>query len=229
MKARIFFVTGTDTEVGKTYVTALLAEKGRQAGLRVGAYKPVCSGAVTREDGSRYWEDVERLRASIGRTVSAERICPQCFAAPLAPPVAARLEGKAVNSDLLTTGLDWWRDRFDVVLVEGAGGLLSPVTDCWLVADLVQQLGRPPLIVVARNGLGTINHTLLTLEVAAHRGLPVRAVVLSDVSGQGSDQSKRSNAQEIAKRISCPLFVLPHQSTEILSLNGHPRTLDLIT
>jgi dethiobiotin synthetase len=100
-----------------------------------------------------------------GRPGELERVCPQRFAAPLAPHLAARAEGREIDTSLLRQGIDYWRERSDIVLVEGAGGLMSPLGDNEYVADLAEDFGFP-LIVVSRNALGTINQTLQTLITA---------------------------------------------------------------
>jgi dethiobiotin synthetase len=173
------FITGTDTEVGKTYVAALLARTLRGAGLRVGVYKPAASGC-RREGPELVSDDALLLWEAAGRPGTLDQVCPQRFAAPLAPSVAAAAEGRCVDERLLHEGLSAW-SGCDVVLVEGAGGLFSPLSQRWLVADLALRLGYP-LVVVARNALGTINHTLLTLHAAATygTGLTVAAVVVND-------------------------------------------------
>jgi dethiobiotin synthetase len=147
----------------------------------MGIYKPVCSGAVPGHDGNPVWEDVDRLSAACGGRFSTADICPQRFLAPLAPPVAARLENRSVDSSLLRSGASVWNGRCDVLLVEGAGGLLCPLADDTLVVDLVADLNCR-VIIVAANRLGVINHTLLTVEVAQSRGLDVAAVVLNETS-----------------------------------------------
>ena len=172
------FVTGTDTDVGKTYVTALLAEHLRAGGQTVGVYKPACSGAETFH-GESVWADVEALRSAAGLTTADDDlICPQRFRDPLAPPVAAAAEGRTVDAGLLAAGARGWAGRCDVLLVEGAGGLLCPLADGVTVLDVAADLGFP-LLVVARAGLGTVNHTLLTLAAAKTRGVPVAGALLN--------------------------------------------------
>lgn len=199
------FVTGTDTGVGKTYVAAGMVRGLRERGVRVGAYKPVVSGCEAGAEGP-VWEDLRLLSAALGGEFPEERIGPQRFRAPLAPPVAARLEGKEVDADLLRTGIDWWRKRVDVVVVEGAGGLLSPVSESESVADLAVAFGFP-VLVVARLSLGTINHTLLTLEAARSRGLTVAGVVLNQPAPPAADDvSAASNPVELEKRCGAPIL-----------------------
>src|SRR5436190_12942748 len=127
---RRFFITGTDTGIGKTHFTVWLARQLRAAGYQVGAYKPVCSGAIVNR-GHEAWEDAERLASALENQWPIERIAPQCFREPFAPPVAAALESREVDERLLIAGADWWSSRVDVLLIEGAGGWLSPVSAQW--------------------------------------------------------------------------------------------------
>ena len=192
------FITGTDTNVGKTYVTALIAKQLVAAGKRVGVYKPAASGCLGDET-----DDPFVLWDAAGRPATIDAVCPQRFAAPLAPHLAARAEGKEVDVELLRSGLDFWRDRSDIILVEGIGGLMSPVSDDEYVADLAYDFGFP-LIVVAPNMLGVINQTLQTLITAStfRDGLDVAGIVLNDLhrARDSHDPSARSNAAELASR-----------------------------
>lgn len=207
---RGLFITGTDTGVGKTYLAAALARRLREEGERVGAYKPAVSG---REDSATWpvWADVEALHQALGGEFSRDVIAPQRFLAPLAPPVAARLEGRTVDASRLRQGAADWRDKADVLIVEGAGGLLCPLTETETVADLALDLGFP-LIVVARLNLGTINHTLLTLEAARLRGMVVAGVVLNEaVPTESGDLSGQTNPDELSRRTGIPILgIFPH-------------------
>ena len=212
------FITGTDTGVGKTYVAALVVRALAAQGRRVGVYKPVASGC--RREGDRLVsEDALSLWQAAGRPGELEQVCPQRFAAPLAPHLAARAEGARVDPEQLRRGLDYWLDRSDIVLVEGVGGLMSPLTDDDYVADLAYELGYP-LVVVARNALGAINQTLQTLIAAStfRRGLPIAGIVLNRPTPPGehvatglsggvdADPSIESNSDEIARRCVPPLL-----------------------
>ena len=170
MSTRIpgLFITGTDTGVGKTYVGALIARSLVGSGRRVGVYKPAASGC-RRQGEKLVSDDAVALWDAAGRPGDLDRVCPQRFAAPLAPHLAAREEGKQLDADLLRQGLEYWRDRAEIILVEGAGGLMSPLGDNAYVADLAAEFGFP-LVVVSRNVLGTINQTLQTLIAAG--GVP---------------------------------------------------------
>jgi dethiobiotin synthetase len=219
-------VTGTDTAVGKTFVAVEMIRALRAQGVRVGAYKPVVSGARPGPQGP-VWDDVEALRGALGMAVDDERISPQRFQAPLAPPVAARLEGRVVDSQLLRAGWHGWRGSADFIILEGAGGLLSPLTDTETLADLAADL-QWPLIIVARLGLGTINHTLLTLEAAAHRQLPVAGIILNEPTRPDpDDRSTETNPVELARRTSVPILAISRFCEETaLSLAGSFLTID---
>lgn len=192
--------------MGKTYVGALIARALCAAGYRVGVYKPVASacrcqsGQVVSDDALRLWE-------AAGRRGACQRVCPQRFLAPLAPHLAARQEGKQLDAALLRSGLEYWRACSDVILVEGAGGLMSPLGDDEYVADLALDFGFP-LIVVARNALGTINHTLQTLVVAGtfRGGLATAGIVLNHLGPPGEDPSTATNRQQIAARCTPPIL-----------------------
>jgi dethiobiotin synthetase len=196
------FITGVGTEVGKTYVAALIAKQLREAGVRVGVYKPVASGC---ENGRS--DDAETLWEAAGRPLTPEAVCPLRFTAPVAPHLAARAEGKSFTPDELVAGVQVWRDACEVLLVEGAGGLMSPLTDGdFYNADLAAALGAP-LVVVAANRLGVIHDTLATLLAAKQRCPQCRVlgVVLNEVTNQ-PDASAASNAEEIAQRSPAPLL-----------------------
>jgi len=203
---RGLFITGTGTGVGKTYVAALIARALVAVGKRVGVYKPVASGCPI-EHGRMSSPDALALWEAAGRPSELPHVCPQQFVAPLAPHLAARAEGRAVDSRLLQTGLDHWIDRSDVVLVEGAGGLMSPLSDEDYNADLAAEFGYP-LVVVSANALGTISATLQTLIAArAFRdALKVAGIVLNQPSPRTDDPSTASNRDELALRCDAPLL-----------------------
>jgi dethiobiotin synthetase len=198
------FITGTGTGIGKTYVGALIARELRRGGRRVGVYKPVASGCEARE-GRLVSPDAVALWEAAGRPGTLEQVCPQMFAAPLAPHLAARAEGRRVDARLLRDGISFWRQSSDAVIVEGAGGLMSPLTDDEYNADLAAEFGYP-LVVVSANELGTINATLQTLITANARGLTVAGVVLNAARVRDDDQSVASNAEELARR--CALLAV---------------------
>ena len=202
------FIAGADTGVGKTYVAALIARALAAEGRTVGVYKPVASGCEWRA-GLLVSDDAVALWEAAGKPADLEHVCPKRFALPVAPHLAARAEGKRIDADLLRSGLEYWRERAEVVIIEGVGGLMSPVGEEEYVADLVADF-RYPLVVVARNALGVINQTLQTLIVAAtfREGLPVAGIVLSAARQAESpaDPSIDSNRDELARRAVPPVL-----------------------
>jgi dethiobiotin synthetase len=200
------FITGTDTGVGKTHVAAMIARRLREAGHRVGVYKPAASGC-RRVAGELVSDDAVALWEAAGRPGQLDWVCPQRFEAPLAPHLAARAEGKQLDPKLLRDGIQYWRSCSDVIIVEGAGGLMSPLGDDFYVADLVEAFGFP-LIVVAANVLGAINQTLQTFIAAdAFRGgLPVTGIILNHPRPVADDPSVASNRQQLIVHCRRPLL-----------------------
>jgi dethiobiotin synthetase len=174
---RSFFVTGTDTGVGKTLVACSLLRALRARGSNPAGMKPIETGV-----GPAGPLDAFALRAAAGDVDALDDVCPQRFALPAAPTVAAAAEGRRVELWAVRRAFERLSARHDCVIAEGAGGLLVPVAEQECMADLARDLDLP-LIVVARAALGTINHTLLTLEAAVARGLSVAGVVISHASG----------------------------------------------
>lgn len=220
------FFAGTDTDVGKTYVASLAARVMLACGIKLGVYKPVASGCHT-EQGQLIAGDAVSLWKAAGKPLSLEQVCPQRFKAPLAPPEAAALEKKQVDVGKLTDGIKVWEQNSELVIVEGAGGLFSPLADRTLNIDLAQQLNAS-VIVVAANRLGAIHQTLATCEGAAKRGVQPVGIILCDPSGS-ADKSVNSNSQQIAKYCSVPILgSIPFNGTvkEAEFLKSLPDTIE---
>lgn len=213
---RKVLVTGTDTDVGKTYVSTLLLKGLRQTPLRIGAYKPACSGSVVGHDGHETWNDIEMLSAASGVS-DRELICPQRFSAALAPNVAARQENSKVSGRLLYDGVERWNDHADFLLIEGVGGFLCPLSDCVLLSDFAERLSCD-IIIVAANRLGVLNHTLLTVEAVKNRSLNLLGIVLNDTCAE-QDQSTETNLQQLHELLpDVPITHCEYQADR-LSLN----------
>jgi dethiobiotin synthetase len=189
---RGLFVTGTDTGVGKTEVACALVAGWRARGLDVGVMKPAQSGV---EDGEP--TDADRLRDAAGGADPLALVCPYSLRAPLAPAVAARLEGVEISLPHLVACAGELARRHQALVVEGAGGLLVPLTESHTYADLAAALGLPVLL-VARAGLGTVNHAALTCEALRARGIAVAGVVLNRATA-AADPSEPHNAGEIER------------------------------
>jgi dethiobiotin synthetase len=193
----IFFITGTDTGVGKTVLTALLAEFLRQRGVAVAALKPICSGGR---------EDALALHRALAGTLVLDEINPWHFRAPVAPLLAARRERKAVTLPAVLRHVLAVRQKFEVTLVEGAGGLLSPLGEGFDSRDLICALDATPVI-VAPNKLGVVNQLLLTLEALPLRLRNRAKIVL--MSPFQSDSATATNAG-LLKELGTPkIFSLP--------------------
>ncbi len=200
------FITGNDTDVGKTHVAAMIARAVAASGARVGVYKPAGS-ACRVEDNRLISDDALDLWRAAGSPGELEQVCPQRFVAPLAPHLAAVKEGKKLDSKTLRSGLDYWRERSDFLLIEGAGGLMSPMSDTEYVADLARDFGFP-LLIVARNQIGVINQTLQTLIAARTfgEGLPVAGIVLNRATPPDSDPSVPDNRRQIEIHCAAPVL-----------------------
>lgn len=188
---RGLFVTGTDTGVGKTVLAAALAAALRADGVDVATFKPVVTGLDEPEDGRP--ADHDLLAAAAGRP--ADEVTAHRFGPAVSPHLAAELAGTVLDPAALVAAARGL--RADVVVAEGVGGLLVPLTLGYTIRDLAVDLGWP-LVVAARPGLGTINHSLLTVEAARAAGLDVRAVVLTPWPAQPSVM-ERSNLDAIAR------------------------------
>ncbi len=186
------FVTGTDTGVGKTQVAAALCELLAKAGRTPAPFKPYESGVSILEAPA----DALRLRRAAKSRDPLSLICPHRFTAPLAPGMAARLDGWTPSFSVTLKAFSMFEGRS--LVAEGAGGLFVPLDDEHDVIDLIAELSLP-VVLVARAGLGTLNHTALSLDALAKRKLPVRAVVLVK-SAPGDDPSEAHNAGWLSAR-----------------------------
>lgn len=181
---RAIFITGTDTGVGKTFFTCGLAQLLKSCGYNVGVMKPVETGCVMR-DGALYPEDAWCIKEASGCAEPIERICPYRLPEPLAPSIAAQRAGVRIDVDRLLTVLDEIKIAHDITLIEGAGGLMVPLLPSYTFADFAA-VAKLPVIVVAANKLGVINHLLLSLEHASCKGLTSVGYVLNRLSNEPS-------------------------------------------
>jgi dethiobiotin synthetase len=201
------FVTGTDTGVGKTVLAAALAAALRAGGVRVGAFKPVVTGLDEPEPGRP--ADHELLGAAAG--VAADAVAPLRFGPAVSPHLAAELAGTAIDPAAVVAAARAAGATADALVVEGVGGLLVPLAPDFTVRDLAVALGLP-VVIAARPGLGTISHTLLTVEAARAAGLDVRAVVLTPWPDEPSVM-EQSNRTTIAGMAEVEVATLPAVGT----------------
>ena len=211
------FVTGTETEVGKSVVAAAICAALASRGERVAAFKPAVTGL---DDPPGDWpnDDVLLARAAGGRQ-APEDVAPYRFGPALSPHFAAELVGETIEPARLVEAAR----AHDLLVCEGIGGLMVPITTGYLVRDLAVDLALP-LVVAARTGLGTINHTLLTLEAARTAGLTVAGVVMTPWPDE-PEPIARSNRETVERLGGVPVSGLPH--TEPGSLAGAGERLPL--
>lgn len=200
-----FFITGTDTDAGKTYITCLLLDALKRAGKRAAGFKPFCCG----DRG-----DAIRLLHSSADGLSLEEVNPLWLKVPAAPYVAALMENKKLDLVAIRAAFDALAAKHGTVLVEGAGGWEVPVSVGITVADFAQSLGLP-VIVVVNNKLGALNHALLTIKNIQSRGLPCAGVILNHVKDE-RDPASITNRATLEAFTSVPVLAeVMHGETEI--------------
>jgi dethiobiotin synthetase len=199
------FVTGTDTGVGKTVVAAAIVAALRARGVRVHPLKPIITGLD--EAPSEGWpHDHEILAAAAG--CAPDKVMLTGFGPPVSPHLAVALSGRDIDPERILSGISAAGQRVDALIVEGVGGLLVPIRDGYDVRQLARDVGLP-LVIAARPGLGTINHTLLTLQAARAADLQILGVVLTPWP-EAPRAIERSNRATIADLGQVPVATLPH-------------------
>lgn len=218
------FITGTDTGVGKTVITAGIAAVMQGLGYSTGVYKPVQTGAI--EAGSNLISPDLHFVHSIDPNIIT--MSSYDFINPVAPSLAAELENTRINTNKFKIDYLTLKKECDFVIVEGAGGLLVPICQNFFMRDLVKSLDLP-LLIVARPGLGTINHTLLTIEVAKNYNLDILGVIISNYPCETDDIAVKT-APDIINRLSGVkiLGILPEIEGLMLNFNNHELLIDAV-
>ena len=197
VRTRGLFITGTDTDVGKTVIAGGIARVLKDKGQEVGVFKPVASGCRS-ERGELVCQDAEFLAHCADAPETLDQICPVRFREPLAPEVAAKRGADPIELGTIRTYYNRLASAKDVMIVEGIGGLLVPLTTDLMVADLAGQMDLP-LVIVAKPGLGTINHTLLTIEAARARGLRVAGIIINSYVADTASVAEETNPAAIER------------------------------
>ncbi len=203
------FITGTDTGVGKTFVAEGLIRAVKAMGTHVCPMKPVESGC-TMKRGELVPADAMALIKAAGVDESIDLVNPYRMKNPLAPSVAAEIEGVAIKKKNIISAFNCISKKYDMVIVEGAGGIMVPVFKKYLFLDLAFDL-KLPVIIVARPGLGTINHTLLTINALRNKGLRVLGVIINYAEKNRTGLPEKTNPSCIEKLGEVPILgTIPH-------------------
>ncbi len=193
-----FFITGTDTDVGKTVATAALGLLFQAKKKKVAVVKPVGTGGIDIE-GRLYSEDAIFLKKTLNLDLPLELMSPICLKHPLSPKTAADHEKKQIDLAAINIALQKVKDtKPDVTLIEGVGGVLVPLRHDYLVIDLIKALKRP-VIIVARTGLGTINHTLLTTSLLKQEKVPIAGIIFNHNHPGEKGISEKTNPKEVER------------------------------
>jgi dethiobiotin synthetase len=206
MKARGVFITATGTDVGKTYVACKIAEALKSAGVNVGVFKPFATGNLN---------DAKKLIKAAGVKESATSVTPLFYKRPMSPYMAARLENKTPDLKIIYKKFKEFQQKYAFNIVEGAGGIMVPITKNFFMADLIKKLNFP-VIVVASKGLGTLNHTLLTVLHLKQQKIKISGIV---VNGKSNDISSKYNIALIKQFTKLPILELKHNGKINLEKN----------
>jgi dethiobiotin synthetase len=219
---RGLFVTGTDTGVGKSIVAASICAALAARGERVAAFKPVVTGLAEPEGD--FPPDHELLARAAGSHQSPAEVAPYGYDPPLSPHLAAELAGETIEPTRLVSEAGALAAGADVLIAEGVGGLLVPITPGYLIRDLARDLSLP-VIVAARTGLGTISHTLLTVEAARAVGLEVAGIVMTPWPAAPA-AIERSNRATVERLAGVPVSGLGPVELGTLAVRGAELPLD---
>ncbi|MFW5981188.1 MAG: dethiobiotin synthase [bacterium] len=205
------FITGTDTNVGKTFVAACLLSYLRKQGYNYTYMKPFQSGSV-KQGGKLFAPDLDFVLENTKLDGDYDLLNPVRLELPLAPSVAARIEGRDIDVDEVYLAYQTLQENYTGVLVEGAGGLIVPLFKNYLITDLIKKL-KLPIVIVARAGLGTINHTLLTVKVAKELGIEILGIIINGFNRLNKNLAELTNPEVIAELTDVPILgIIPYIS-----------------
>ena len=217
------FITGTDTDVGKTYTACLIARQLQQSGITVVPRKPIESGCQ-KKDHELIPADALALKQAAAYSGTLTQICPYRFIPAISPKRAAQLAGQSINTADLARACTTGLNKDDFLLVEGAGGFYSPLCEDGLNADLAQALALP-VVLVAEDRLGCINHILLSIQAIESRGLELSSIILNQTQASDS-HSPMNNMHELSEMIDIPLLNINynqcHSNADDLNMSWLP-------
>lgn len=187
-----YFITGIDTDIGKTFITKGLALKFEKEGKKVGVFKPLQSSAIETENGLLA-PDLEAIK-ELSTNINTK--CSYIFKGNVSPALAARLSGKKIDIEKVKRDFASFKKENDITLVEGAGGILAPATDTMLCADLIKELNIP-IIIVTVPFLGRLNHTLLTIHYAKTNNIPIKGIIINKIPTETNDLATQNFIDEL--------------------------------
>ena len=187
-----YFITGIDTDIGKTFITKGLALTFQKSGMQTGVFKPLQSGAIVTPAGNLA-PDLEAVKA-LSKDINTK--CSYLLEGEVSPALAARLSGIKIDIDKIKSDFNEFSNENDITLVEGAGGLLAPATDNMLCADLIKQLNVPAIIVTVPF-LGRLNHTLLTIHYAKNNGIKISGVIINRMPENTDNEASKRFVEEL--------------------------------
>ena len=221
-----FFVTGTDTEVGKTLVSGALILKLQEAGYKVSGFKPVVAGTYIDAQGGQLNEDIETLRLASGLSAEDEKICPYVLDSAAAPHIVAQKIGVHLDTTVMLNAFQEIKKTVDCIVLEGAGGFLVPLNDQDDLGDLAQALDLPVILVVGMR-LGCINHALLTCEAIQSRQLSIAGWVANTLTEEMPFLEE--NCQALQDRIFAPyLGRIPTLPAHLRKVENAPYSLEAL-
>jgi dethiobiotin synthetase len=221
------FITGTDTDVGKTVIAGAIGRWFHHRGARVAVCKPAATGCVHRREGL-VSEDAEFLAHCAGARFPLDVICPQRYLEPLAPAVAADRARQPLDWTAIQRSLDLMAPQSDILIVEGVGGVMVPMDSRHTILDMAGWLGLP-VVVVARPSLGTINHTLLTLHALRNAGIPIAGVVVNRYPTDTPSAAEETNPRIIERWGKAPLLcTVPNERIDITLPAGIVAAIDQV-
>lgn len=189
-----YFITGIDTDIGKTFVTKGLALSFENKGKKVGVFKPLQSGAIQSVNGLLA-PDLEAIK-EISSNIRTK--CSYLLKGEVSPALAARLAGIKIDVEKIKTDFTEFAKENEITLVEGAGGILAPATDSMLCADLIKALNIP-IIIVTVPFLGRLNHTLLTIHYAKNNGIPIKGIIINKIPNETNDLATKNFIDELKR------------------------------
>ncbi|NQW70662.1 MAG: dethiobiotin synthase [Betaproteobacteria bacterium] len=221
-----FFITGTDTEIGKTLVAGALIQKFREQGINALGFKPVAAGTYQDQQGNILNEDIETLRIAANLGCDQEILSPYVFEMPIAPHLAAKKLGTRLDLSIMLDAFEKVSSQTNCIIVEGAGGFLIPLNEKENLSDLVQQLKLPVIMVVGMR-LGCINHALLTYEAMTSRQLKVAGWVANSLSSEMA--FLQENIKTLQTRIQAPfLGSIPPLPIELQKSDQSPYSIEAL-